>query len=187
MKIAIIVGHNEDEAEGAVAPRPVDSSEFDFNSLVAAAMLRKVRAKAYAGLQLKVFKRKDVGGYTAQINQVYKEVDDWGADASIELHFNAATPGATGTETLCSGSSRSKKLANALQNAMLKMLGLRDRGVKVRTTGRGARSLLAGRAPAALVEPFFCTNRSDNQTAADLGVNGFADMYLQGLKAYAES
>jgi N-acetylmuramoyl-L-alanine amidase len=183
MRVAVVVGHNE-RAPGAYALEPIGMCEYPWNLLVAHAMVD--RASAH-GLDARFFLRTPEGGYTAEVRRVYREVDAWGAECSIELHFNAAGPSATGTETLHSGGARSRRLAGHVQAQMLARLKLRDRGLLERRTGRGSLSLMAGRAPAILVEPFFGSNRIDSLSAAALGgPEGFAEMYLAGLKAYAE-
>lgn len=181
LKIAVVVGHNKD-APGA-GPGPGNyKSEYTFNRQVAAQMKEW---NAGYGLEIEVFERKAGLSYSREIDEVYGRVDAWKARASIELHFNAATPAATGTETLCSSSRNSQNLAQVVQAAMLEHLDLRDRGVKPKkATDRGGRSLYAGRAPAILVEPFFCSNADDRRAATKLGVEGFARMYLGGLAKY---
>jgi N-acetylmuramoyl-L-alanine amidase len=181
MKVAIVVGHNS-AAKGARALAPISEHEFTYYNRIADEMVRLARG----GLTAKRFNRVKTTGYSREIDTVYAQVDDYGADISIELHFNAASPAATGTETLSSGSSRSLKLAKAMQDAMLPALGLRDRGVKiVAKTERGGRSLHAGRPPAVLVEPFFGSNTGDCRAAAKLGETGMAKMWLAGVRAYA--
>lgn len=182
MKLAVVVGHNE-KAPGAYAVAPIGRSEFDFNSDVAETMA--LIDKDY-GLEVKVFKRPAGVGYSTEIARAYAEVNAWRADVSVELHFNSYRYTSTGSETLTSGSKKSRALAEKVQAEMLKQLKLHDRGVKVRkSSDRGGRSLHAGKAPAILVEPFFGSNRSDCEAAARLGVTGFAKMYLEGVRAYS--
>ena len=181
MKSAVGVGHNSRQP-GAYA---AGVSEFNFNSQVAEAML--TGTESVSELELKVFSRKYANSYSREVREVYRQVDAWGADASIELHFNAAGPSATGSETLSSGSTGSVALASAIQEAQLSHLGLRDRGVKViGLKNRGGLSVKAGRAPAAITEPFFATNDMDRRKAFALGAGGFAQMYLDGLRLYAK-
>lgn len=153
-KIALVVGHNA-AAQGAV--RATDGrTEFDWCGSLAAAVL------ACQPGQYKVFRRPAGLGYGAEIRTVYADVDAWGADASVELHFNGGPDDATGTETLTSGSARSRILAGHIQTGMCGALGLRDRGMITRgKTDRGGASLFAGRAPAVLIEPYFGSNRAD--------------------------
>ena len=163
-KIAIVVGHNR-VSQGAVRP-DTGESEFEYNGKMAEYMQRI--ASNY-GLQVRIFTRTPGGGYTSEIERVYHQVDEWGAVASVELHFNAAgDPTASGTETLTSGSSRSVKLATYVQMELVEILGLRDRGIKVRnsrTRGRGYRSLVSGAAPAIITEPFFATSSKGRQAS----------------------
>lgn len=153
MKIAIVVGHNE-KAQGAV--RVTDGrTEYDWNSELAAA-IRDLNPK-----QVMVFHRKhDPAGYTAEIHDCYARCDMWGADVSCELHFNSFTTAASGTETLFA-TKAGKAVAEKVQAAMVGALGLRDRGLLHRPSGRGAGSLIAGKAPAVLVEPYFGSNPTD--------------------------
>lgn len=175
MRAAIIIGHNA-SAKGANALPPIGQSEWEFNCAVAEAM-RYTKV-----MEIGVFRRQPGLGYSREIDLVYAQVNKFGADVSVELHFNAASPAATGTETLHSGSANSYTLASCIQRAMVSHLGLRDRGLKARgRSDRGGRSLHAGKAPAVLVEPFFGTNAEDCQKASEVD---FAEMYLEGLIAY---
>ena len=159
-RIALVVGHNS-KARGAV--RITDGvTEYEWNGLLAReiAVLNPARYR--------IFRRYPGLGYAAEISRVYQEVDDWGASASIELHFNAGRGGATGTETLTSGTPKSLRLASLLQSSMVVSLELRNRGlVKRGRHERGGLSLWAGRAPAALIEPYFGSNSKDC-AAADM-------------------
>lgn len=172
MKIAIVVGHNS-RAQGAV--RVTDGvSEYVWNTRLAELI------RSHDPASVKIFKRTAGGGYSAEIDRVYAEVNAWGADCSIELHFNAAgSSAATGGETLSSGSDGSLRLANGVRKAVRDALGLPDRGVKIRSrTDRGGRSLWQGRAPAALAEPYFGSNANDC-AAADLHMDALAEAYYR--------
>ena len=161
MKIAIVVGHNA-RAQGAV--RVTDGrTEFDWNSDLAE-MISEIEPT-----MIKVFYRVAGGGYSAQIRRVYAEVDTWGADVSLELHFNAASPAAHGCETLTSGTSGSLLLAENVHREIISALPVRDRGLKLRSQGqgRGWLSLWAGRAPAVLLEPYFGSNVNECHMADD--------------------
>lgn len=156
-KLAIIVGHNS-RSRGADSPWL--PPEFDFHiwaaDLIAA-------AAENTGANVKVFTRKATGGYRVEIENVYGETDAWGAEASIELHYNAASPSATGTETLRCNTQGGRLLAEKVHPIMVKSFGLRDRGIKIRKRmhERGYYSLMSGRAPAILLEPGFGSNHGD--------------------------
>lgn len=191
-KLAIVVGHNK-RSQGAVRP-DTNETEYQYNTRLAK-MIADIAANQHCEqVIVQVFYRdENIGSYSAEIRDVYNRVDQWGADASIELHFNAAgSPTATGTETFTSGSSRSTILAEEVQMEMVEQLGLRDRGVKVRnrrTKGRGYLSLVSGRAPAILVEPFFATSIadrlvSDTKVEQQYLAEAIWDGAVQGLKRF---
>ncbi|WP_243612920.1 N-acetylmuramoyl-L-alanine amidase family protein [Shimia aestuarii] len=163
MKLAIVVGHNA-RAQGAVRP-DTGVTEWSWNKGLAEIMRKEARR---FGLDAEVFFREaGHGGYLDEIEAVYGATDAWGADVTVELHFNSHdNPAATGTETLSSGSPASLRIARAVQEEMVEALGLKDRGVKTRRSGRGYASLISGRAPAILIEPFFGSS-AKGQAASD--------------------
>lgn len=181
-KLAIVVGHNS-YSQGAVRS-DTGESEYIYNSKMAEYM--KKIGHQY-DLNIEIFKRLRGGGYTAEINRVYDGVDRWGAKGSVELHFNSAgNPNASGTETLSSGSHKSLIMAQEVQMELVEELGLRDRGIVIRnsrTKGRGYRSLIAGRAPAILTEPFFGSSIK-GKTASDSESDRqkIAHAILQGVR-----
>ena len=151
-RIAIIVGHNS-KAQGAV--RVTDGvSEYVWNGRLADEIQNLDPAN------VRVFRRVAAASYGAEIRACYAQVDAWGADVSCELHFNASAGGATGTETLYA-TTAGKSVALKVQAQMVSALGLKDRGLLQRTTGNGAGALLAGKAPAVLVETYFGSNVGD--------------------------
>lgn len=155
MKIAIVVGHNS-RAKGAA--RVTDGvQEYDWNAELAEAI------RDHDPANIKIFRRQAGLGYSREIDKVYREVDKWGADCSLELHFNAsASASATGCLMLSSGTPRSLALARRVQAECLRVLDIPDLGVKVRKRHeRGGRSLWQGRAPAVLTEPYMGSNRGD--------------------------
>jgi N-acetylmuramoyl-L-alanine amidase len=153
MRLAIVVGHNA-QSQGAVRP-DTGETEYRFNSELAD-LIEEEASLHFPSIRLRVFFREPSSHYRAEIEQVYNRVDRWRATASIELHFNShVSPSASGSEVLSSGSRRSMELAREVQQQLLRVLGLKDRGVKIVTKGRGGYSLIAGRAPAILIEPFF--------------------------------
>jgi len=152
MKLAIVVGHNH-VAQGAVRP---DTGETEYVWNLDLARMIEDEAQDFREIQVKVFKRQPARSYTEEIGRVYDQVDFWDADTSCELHFNSHTSRiATGTEVLSSGSRKSLAFAEAMQGRLIEALNLRDRGVKIRRSGRGSESLMSGQAPAILIEPFF--------------------------------
>lgn len=154
MKLAFIVGHNA-RAQGAVR-QDTGETEYSWNGRLAA-MIQEEAVRDFPGIEVGVFRRNpNARGYSAEIREVYARTDAWGADATVEGHFNShSTTSATGSEVLSSGSRQSMAFCEAIQDETLAVLGLKDRGAKIVRKGRGGLSLITGRAPAALTEPFF--------------------------------
>lgn len=159
MKVAIVVGHNA-QSQGAV--RVTDKrTEFDWNGQLAD-MIRLRDPD-----NVRVFNRVSGNGYSAEIDRVYADADAWGADCTVELHFNgSANPTVGGCEMLSSGSKGSLELSRSMQTRCLAVMGNSDRRVKVvGKSDRGGRSLFAGRSPAVLIEPYFGSNVKECHTA----------------------
>lgn len=177
MKIAIVVGHNA-RAQGAV--RITDGQpEFQWNGDLAE-MIREIDPE-----HVKVFRRQAGGGYSREIDRVYSQVDAWGAECSIELHFNgSADPRATGCLTLSSGTAGSMALARKVQSRMLAVMQNEDDGILIRgRRDRGGRSLWAGRCPAILTEPYFGGNARFCHVA-DARKDELAEAIYEGAKAF---
>jgi len=154
-KIAIVIGHNS-KAQGAV--RCTDGrTEFDWNGELADII------QEHDPDNVRIFRRERGGGYSREIDRVYALVDRWGADCSLELHFNAsANKRANGGLTLSSGSAGSIELANLVRERVSQVLGNKDRGVEVRgRNARGGRSLWQGKSPAIMTEPYFGSNEKE--------------------------
>ncbi len=182
MKLAIVVGHNS-EKQGAVRP-DTGESEFVWNSGLA--KMIEQQARDYPGFEVKIFYRQPGLGYRGEIRRVYEETDRWGANATVELHFNASSnPNASGTETLTSGTAASMALALAVNQEMVAVLGLKDRGVKTRSArDRGGASLMSGRAPAILIEPFFGTSKRGQCATNSLSKKeALAEAIVRGVAA----
>ena len=88
-----------------------------------------------------------------------RKVNRTGADAAIELHFNASEGEAWGTEMLhYPGSEEGKALAARLQAQAVKALSLRDRGIRARED----LAFLSGtEMPAVICEPAFGDQEED--------------------------
>lgn len=83
-------------------------------------------------------------------------------DLLIELHLNAASPAAHGTQVLYK-STTGKKYAKQVQKQLSTVF--QDRGISLRSD---LYILNATKPPAILLETFFCTNKSDFHKAKGL-------------------
>lgn len=82
-----------------------------------------------------------------------------GADLFVSVHNNTATnSGVSGTETLYFPGPEKQALAQAIQDAVVRSLGLTDRGIKERP---GLVVTRETKMPSALVEVAFMTNSND--------------------------
>lgn len=165
-KLALVVGHNQIR-QGAHSAH-LDVSEWTYWSRWAQDFAL-ANDPSVSGFIAKVFYRPGDVGYGAEIRQVYGEVDAWGADASVELHFNSVkSKVAHGCEMLSSGSKLSMALAAEVQKNTVFYCYEGDerkavnRGVRTPMEGdRGYMSLHTGRCPAIIAEPFFGSNSND--------------------------
>ncbi len=180
-RLAIIVGHSE-RRSGAHALPPIDQSEYPFNKEIAR---RMELAAAGRDIAARTFFRDNVG-----IQGAYRAAAAFLPDAIIELHFNAASARARGSETLCSEAHpQSPRLARDVQEAMVRIferVGSADRGVKVLRAGdRGFGNVSAtASVPSVLVEPFFGSNEQECRLAKER-VAAYAEGLVEAFKAFA--
>lgn len=104
------------------------------------------------------------------------------AAIAVEFHCNAASPAATGVETLSRG--RHHRLGSALCYAIADVLGIPSRGAKAEGAGQHSRLAWVSDGDGILVELFFLTNKQD--LAAYLaGKRGLAQAVAKVLAAAA--
>lgn len=166
IKVAIVVGHRSG-AKGAWGNAGI--SEFDFNSAIA-----KELKKTFANnkkIDLEVFYRDNMpGGYGEKMKRLHKRIDNWGANYSISLHFNAAGRKDVDGHEVLYCSNRGKEVALKFNTLFSKYLKNRDRGVKRRVKSqRGGGFLCRGRSIAIIAEPFFAAHQKKFIKGADGG------------------
>lgn len=107
-----------------------------------------------AGVQ---FGRDGVKGENLPLREAVKRIPKDGV--AVEFHLNAAaSPGATGVETLSSDAH--KAFGVGLCNVIASRLGIRNRGAKGEASGQHSR-LAFVQAGGVIVELFFVTNPAD--------------------------
>ncbi len=161
MKIALSIGHSP--KDGGAETYDKKYSEYSFWKHHLPLLQEELQQM---GHQAPIVNRFDAGGTTP--GHAAAACNSTGADLAIEFHFNSAdSPAATGTETLYWESSPKGKLAAALVNdAMVKVLELKNRGLKPvnRHSARAVSYFAKTRMPAVLVEPAFAaSNPQDNE------------------------
>ncbi|QND60146.1 glucosaminidase domain-containing protein [Mesorhizobium huakuii] len=189
IRLAVVVGHNS-VSTGSAAVSPISRSEFAYNGVVADQIVAESPHYNVIG---KKFIRVSQGSYSSEIAQVYSEVQTWGADCAIELHFNSASPEATGSMVLFrAGNGAAQVLARPLALQIQSLLGLPLKNgnglqpLQPGDRGYGSVSALAN-VPTVLIEPFFGSNKGDCLKVAAVGEAGLARAYLRGVRDWASS
>lgn len=178
MKLAIIVGHSEYD-QGAKATKPINQTEYEYNSKLAIDLYRLARE---AGLDCRIFTRNGKSR-----REVGREVNAFGGVA-LELHLNAFDTVVRGTETLYDALPvENADFASIVHRHIVKAFkrdGKRDRGVKlVSFKERGWLNLHAVTIPGCLVEPVFCDNREESRLLWDKRA-GYARALIDGVLEY---
>jgi len=178
-KIALLVGHRSG-SQGAYGNAGLSEWTF-YNAMVD----EIIQAAEGIDVELKVFHRKDAGyGYSQRMKHVHKEIDAWGADITISLHFNAASnSSANGHEVLhCASSQKSGEYAKIMNNIFNRNLNNRDRGVKPKTMeDRGGGFLCRGKSHCILIEPFFASHQNEYMPGTE-GRKNLIDSLVEFLK-----
>ena len=154
MKVLLIIGHNP-KSKGAYNSQ-LKLSEFDFwYDYVESQVLRWHQE---SGHELTIITRPAGKGYHAEMRHVHDFGSKWGADCSVEFHWNGFhNKSVHGHETLYyRGSIKGKKIASQMDKQFDKYLDNNDRNLKpVGGVENGAYGLFVGRYPSILTEPFF--------------------------------
>ncbi len=160
--IGICVGHSRDGDQGASSVGKV--TEWYYNWSVARHFRDKLEEY---GLKSIIIDKYEGKTYTSAIKWLARELKTRDIDLAVELHFNAASPNASGSEVLYwHNSKKGKRLAGCIQQAILEAFpDSKDRGSKGKEKGaRGSFFLRVTHCPAVLVEPFFGSSVKDWET-----------------------
>ena len=165
MKIALVIGHDFDR-QGAYGD--MGQSEFAFNDELLSEMANDdmFPYKHEYGV---FYRSADIKGYSRKMKDLHKGLDKWGADISMEFHFNAiGKVSVTGHEVLyCS--SKGKKLAQKLDAVFDKNLNNKDRNIKKRKKHeRGGGFLCRGKSTCIIIEPFFAAHQHKFISGGDM-------------------
>lgn len=159
MKIALTAGHDKYRMKGAIANSKLlgrGISENEFWNIFIEELLPKLN---FSNLEFKQFHRPNQKaiGYNESMRQQHNEIDKWGADLDLELHFNAGGINATGHEVLhYIGSKRGEEFATLLDKSFDKYLQNKDRNRKPTPKGeRGSYGLYVGKSASLITEAFF--------------------------------
>jgi N-acetylmuramoyl-L-alanine amidase len=150
MKKAFIIGHHE-KSKGAFSPF-LKTTEWDF----------------YKSIEYYLEQIGDVYIHNPDINSYTKRCKDIGRrigsdyDLVISLHFNSFNGSANGCEVLYNKPNQiSALIASKFCHLVNERMGIKNRGAKGITGGRGYGELIHVQPNAILIEPFFGDNQSD--------------------------
>ena len=178
--IALCVGHSRQNDSGASS---VDgTTEYDYNCDLANQIANNCNQ------EVRIYNSYLGKGYTGAMRWLAKKLRQDNIEFAIELHFNAATPKATGHEWLYwHTSSKGRLLARSLRDSMEDSFTLfTSRGIKSRKKGsRGAGFLRLTHCPAIIAEPFFGSNTEDWELATQ-HKEGIAKSIAGGITLYKE-
>nr|DAZ26029.1 MAG TPA: Cell wall hydrolase autolysin [Caudoviricetes sp.] len=156
MKIYIDAGHNYNKWNTGATGNGL--REQDVTYYIAAALCDILTD---AGVKVKMSREQvtDILGMnnSTSLSARYRDANTWGADYFVSIHCNSG--GGTGTETLVySTGGVAEHMAQTVQQAIVKKLDMRDRGVKVRNE---LTVLKNTHMPAILIETGFIDNALD--------------------------
>jgi len=176
-KVALVVGHRS-KAQGAWGSAGL--SEWEYNRQMAKYVNRLIMDHPIPGVEVKIFYRDDLpGGYGEKMKRLHKRIDEWGADYSISMHFNAAGKEEVNGHEVLYCSKRGKRVAKMMDEILAKFLENKERGIKrVRRKDRGGGFLCQGRSVCILVEPFFAAHQHKYIISQE-GWNHLANAYYE--------
>lgn len=180
MKIALIVGH-EKAKQGASNVN--GETEYSFNKKLAALIAPILLANGHEPFVV----YRDGTTYS----HLPKRVNQTQADVALSLHCNAFNTLASGSEVLhYVNSENSEKLATMIQDKVVQVLGLNDRGLRPvdvahqgRSGDRGGHLCKYTAMPCVIVEAFFIDNSNDLAIATE-NIQALAQAIAEGAMAY---
>ena len=156
MKIALVIGHDIDN-QGAYGNSGI--SEFRFNDLLLSDM---GAAKMFPDKhEYALFYRStNTKKYSRKMKELHKRLDAWGADISIEFHFNSFSNRDVHGHEVLYCSKQGKKIANKLNDSYDKHLPTSNRGIKkVTKKQKGGWFCCIGKSVSIIAEPFFSAHQ----------------------------
>lgn len=168
-----------DPGHGGQDPGAVGAKSKEAENVLAVALALESKLKAQ-GYEVKLSRRTNV---YVTLNDRAKMANDWGADIFISLHDNSAVnKTATGFETFIFNgqvSTNTIKLQKSIHDAIIKGIGLRDRGMKRANFA----VLRLTKMPSVLVEYGFISNLNDERIIA-FEIDKQARLTFEGINHY---
>jgi len=178
--IGLCVGHSRAGDSGAMSVGNI--TEYEYNCALVDLISSRIKAK------VKIYDAYEGRGYTTAMKWLGRKMKADGISVAVELHFNAATPKATGHEWLYwHTSEKGRLLARTLRDSFEDSFPqFTSRGIKPRKKGsRGSAFLRNTHCPAVICEPFFGTNEDDWELATQHST-GIASAIAGGIILYKD-
>jgi N-acetylmuramoyl-L-alanine amidase len=171
---ALVIGHKK-SSPGAGNDR-AGIHEFEFNEELAIRIEKKTQNTKIQRV------------YRRTWRELPADINGLDPDFVLSLHCNSYNGRASGTEVLYYHKSKiGQGIAEILQNHLVDFLGLRDRGVKPKTSeDRGGHLLRYTKAPCVIAEPFFIDNDQDLARARE-DLEGLARVYASAIDEMAQT
>jgi N-acetylmuramoyl-L-alanine amidase len=151
--VAIVIGHTK-LRPGACSKYGIPC-EWTYNNKVASYLKDIADVYHYGSYN---------AGYKSMVRSMANKLNKKNYKLVIELHYNAASPSANGTECFYYYSNKKgKEIAENYCKRFTELFGTKNRGAKAMTgkKQRGFWALYYPKATAILPEPFFGSNKSD--------------------------
>ncbi|MGD8381635.1 MAG: N-acetylmuramoyl-L-alanine amidase [Syntrophobacterales bacterium] len=171
---ALVIGHKKSSPGAGNAKAKIH--EFEFNDDLAIRIEKKTQNTRIQRV------------YRRTYEELPGDINGLDPDFVLSLHCNSYNGRASGTEVLYYHRSKiGEGIAKILQNHLVEFLGLRDRGIKRKTSEeRGGYLLRYTNAPCVIAEPFFIDNDEDLARARD-DLEGLAGAYASAIDAIAQA
>jgi len=182
VKVAVVVGHRS-KRQGAIGSAGI--SEWLYNKKLAKEI--KEYFKDSELVELKIFYRDNMpGGYSKRMERLHMRIDEWGADYSISLHFNASANKRVDGHEVLYCSSFGELVARELNSSFNRHLANRDRGIKkVTKKDRGGGFVCRGKSVCVLAEPFFGAHQGKYMPGSS-GYKALKGAYMEFIKTLGE-
>jgi len=178
LRICIDAGHNYEKFDTGATGNGLREQDVTFK--IADYLKRMLAQHGIEVTMTRAFLTDNVGtSASSSIKERARLANTTRCDYFVSIHCNAG--GGTGTETLIYGTGgQAEGMAELVNNAIVKRLGLKDRGVKVRP-GLGVLRLTD--MPAILVETAFIDNKNDSLLLKN-GQKAFAEAIRDGILSF---
>jgi len=183
-RVALLTGHNEKQPGAWIKDPSLSESEFVFYNKV----FDIVIDRGLDNVEFKRFNRTYGGGYTAEIDRVYKEIEAFDPTFVIDGHFNGGG-GAYSMVMYYQQSKISRRVADAMSVTFAKAFGLRnynlegEKDIPSLVSGEnGYYSMVKSKSPSVLLEPFFGDHLQSAAKVADMSHEGYASLLVESIK-----